>query len=149
MFPVSFPVFITHDKYLCDIVSEEMNTMNIKERKSKGIGLLSQILALLEEVSLGVFYFEIAILLRETMLINGILGNAYAEVWYGLTKANISELEDVDKMFLRRILNAHSKTPIESYYLELQCTPIRYMIMGRRIMFLHYIMGREEDDLVN
>ena len=44
---------------------------------------------LLEILSFGPFYTEIALLLRESLFINGILYNA--EVWYGLSKTDIKK----------------------------------------------------------
>ena len=59
------------------------------------------------------------------------------------------ELEEVDECFLRRILNAHSKTPIEALYLELGCTPLRYIIKSRRINYLHYLTKLKKDELLS
>ena len=57
-------------------------------------------------------------------------------------------LEDFDKIRLQNMLNGHSKTPTEAYYLELGILPIKYIIKSRRIMFLHYILSRDENDLL-
>ena len=50
---------------------------------------ITQIINLIENVSFGKHYVEIALLLRESMFVNGILFNA--EVWYGLTKSELAE----------------------------------------------------------
>ena len=63
-----------------------------------------------------------AITLREAELVNGMLTNT--DVWYGLSQAEVDELEEVDKLLLRRICEAPSSTCIESLYLELGLTPI-------------------------
>ena len=104
-------------------------------------------MSILQSVSLGYFYFEIAKLLRESMLVNGTLFNS--EVWYGLTKYNIDKLEDVDKVLLRRVLGTQISTPIESLYLEMGCIPIRFVIMGRRLMFLHYLANLDEEEMLH
>ena len=80
--------------------SDGKNTANIKHRVSKGLGIVNQIITLLEAVSFGPQYFEIAILMRESMLVNGILTNS--KTWYNLLKAEVKELEEVDKLFLRK-----------------------------------------------
>ena len=73
------------EKYLGDLVSKELtNKQNIENRQSKAMGIISQIMSLLSEICLGKHYYEIAMLLRETMFVNGILTNI--EVCYGLTK---------------------------------------------------------------
>ena len=112
-----------------------------------GLGIVTQILLMLDEVSFGEHYFEIGLMLRESMLINGLLFNS--EIWYGLTKNDILELEGIDKLLLRKLLKAHSKTPIESLYLELGILPIKYIIKNRRIMYLHYILTRDNTELIS
>ena len=140
------------EKYLGDFICTTLlgdgsNAENVKSRKSKGIGIVSQIMVILETVSLGFYYFEIAILLRESLLINGILFNS--EVWYGVTKAQISDLEAVDKMLLRRILNTPISTPSEALYLELGVVPLSFIVKGRRVMFLHYLLNLEENEMLH
>ena len=71
------------------------------------------------------------------MLISSMLLNS--EAWIGITQANIDILEQVDETLLRRVLETPSSTPKPSLYLELGCLPIRFIIMKRRILFLHYI----------
>ena len=79
-------VEVDHDTYLGDIVTADgKNTMNIKKRISKGIGIISDIMNILERVTFGEYYFKIAMVLRESKFINGILTNT--EIWYGLTEA--------------------------------------------------------------
>ena len=139
------------EKYLGDLVCDTLlgdgsNEQNVKCRKSKGIGIVSQIMVILESVSLGSYYFEIAILLREALLINGILTNS--EVWYGLTKTQISELEAVDRILLRRLLDAPISTPCEALYLELGVVPISMILKGRRLMYLHYLLNLEETEML-
>ena len=78
------------DKYLGDYLSVEgKNDRNINEKWNKGIGFVSQVIGLLKEISLGQYYFDIALLLRNTNILNGILFNY--EVLYGLTKTQIEK----------------------------------------------------------
>ena len=51
------------------------------------------------------------------MFINVILYNS--EVWYGLSRAEVSDLEHLERTLLRRILKTPVSTPIEALYLEL------------------------------
>ena len=72
-----------------DLISgDERNTNNVEKRESKGIGIVRQNLNMPDIVSFGKHYFEIPLLLRESVFINGKLFNA--EIWYGLTKEKIS-----------------------------------------------------------
>ena len=77
---------VPEDVYLGDVVrADGKNTSNIQNRVSKGIGLISQIMNILETVSFGKSYFKITLILRESIFLNGILTNV--EVWYGLSKS--------------------------------------------------------------
>ena len=77
--------------YLGDVISQDgSNTANVKDRVSKGMGLVTNIMHLLQTVSFGSQYFEIATTLRESLLINGMLTNS--EIWYGIKKKEIEEL---------------------------------------------------------
>ena len=67
---------VQSDTYLGDVLTNDgTNTANIKARISKGNGILSRIRDYLETVSFGAHYFKIALLLRESLLLNGILTN--------------------------------------------------------------------------
>ena len=133
--------------YLGDIVSEDgKNTKNIRSRVSKGMGIVTEILDTLNTVSFGANYFQIATVLREARLINGMLTNC--EVWYGLQKGEIDQLEEVDKLLLRRILKAPNSACIESLYLELGITPIRGIIKSRRINRLHYLANLNKEEML-
>ena len=65
---------VSQEKYLGDIISEEItglngsNQKNINARKNKGIGIVSKIMSVLNSASLGQFYFEMALLLRDSDL---------------------------------------------------------------------------------
>ena len=78
---------------------------------------------------------------------NGILTNC--DVWYGLTKEDINELESLDRLLLRSILNCPISTPSESLYLELGIVDIETMIKGRRINYLHYLCTRKDVEMIS
>jgi hypothetical protein len=101
---------------------------------------------ILKSVSFGRKYFQMAITLREAELVNGMLTNA--DVWYGLSQAEVDELEEVDKLLLRRVFEAPSSSCIESLYLELGLTPIRVIIKARRINYLHYLLNLKENEML-
>ena len=137
----------TEEKYLGDLItSDGSNRTNVNARKAKGYGLVDKVTSMLEEISFGPNYFEIALLLRSSLFISSILVNS--EVWYGLTLSEIEQLEIVDQPLLKKILEASSSTPNVSLYLELGCLPIRFVIKARRIMFLQTILKEEETSLL-
>ena len=135
------------EKYLGNLISTDMNNKKmIDARVNMGIGCNAQIMSLLNDISLGHHYFKISKILREAMLINGILFSANA--WYNVSEQNLRYLEQVDESLLCQILKAHSKTPLEALYLELGCLPIRFVLMARRINFLYYILSLDKSDLL-
>jgi hypothetical protein len=139
---------VSKDTYLGDIISSDgKNTLNIDSRVSKGVGIVSQIMDILKSVSFGSHHFQIAATLREAMLVNGLLTNS--EVWYGLSTAEVSRLEEVDKLLLRQIFQVASSCPVEALYLELGCIPLGIIIKGRRIKYLHHLVSRDETEMLS
>ena len=129
--------------YLGDIIRQDgKNSSNIRNGVKKGMGIVTRIMNILKTISFGHKYFEIAKTLREAEFINGILTNA--EVWYGIKQSEIDELEEVDKLLLRRVLGAPESSCIESLYLELGLVPIRVIIKARRVKYLHYLTKLDE-----
>ena len=100
----------------------------------------------MDGLSLGHFYYKISFMFRECKLLNGILTNA--EVWYPITEKHMEILEKIDLMMIRKILKGHSKTAKEAFYLESGLVPIRFVVMKRRIMYLHHILHRPETEMI-
>ena len=135
--------FVNNDTYLGDVLdSQGSNMPNIQKKVSKGIGLINQIMNILDTVSLGYHYIKIALLLRESILLNGMLTSV--EVLHNLRESEIQEFQYIDKLLLRKILQSKISTPWESFYLELGIIPIKFIIKAKRIKFLHYILSRSE-----
>ena len=80
------------------------------------------------------------------MLLNGILFNS--EVWYNIRDEDIEKLKQVDEYLLRSVIGAPAKTPKETLYLESGCIPIEYIIKSRRLMYLHHILRRPNEELI-
>ena len=118
----------------------------VKARKDKSIGRISQISSILGSISLGMYYLDISMVLRDSMLLNGILTNS--EVWYNVTEEHLTLLESADNDLMRLIFNAHSKTAIEIFFLETAKIPIRFIISKRRLMYYWHIMRQKEDELI-
>ena len=130
-----------------DIISSDgKNDRNIHDRYNKGIGHANQILGILKEISFGPYYFEQALQLRNAKLINGMLCSI--EAMYGLTLAQIEKLEKCDRYFFRKIFNSPISTPLESFYIETNTLPLRFVIIGRRLLYYWTIMNKPENELV-
>ena len=108
---------------------------------------MNPISSILQEVFFGKHFFIVAKILRDSLLINSILLNS--EIWYNLTKSNIDDLEKLDNILLRKILEVSSSVPTVFLHLELGTLPIRFILQTRRLMFLQYILQEEETCLLH
>ena len=120
--------------FACLISNDGKNEKNIKARRDKGQSIVDQIMSILESTVFGPFQFEVALILRASLLLNGILTNS--EAWYGLKTADLENLEQIDEQLLRRILEVGSGCPKEMLYLETGSIPIRFIITLQRRPFL-------------
>ena len=71
-----------------------------------------------------------------------------SEVLYGITNAHIEKLEQVDRIFFRKVFQVPNGTAIEAFYLETSAIPIRHLLIGRRLLYLWDILNRNESELV-
>jgi hypothetical protein len=77
-----------HETYLGDVISSNGNNeKNIESKANQGVGAVSQIFAMVSQVSLGHFYFEIALMLRDAILVSKLV--ASSEVWYSIKKQDM------------------------------------------------------------
>ena len=136
------------EKYLGDIICKDgKNKKNIEARRGKGSGIKNQIMDMLDDVCFGPYHFEVAMVFRSSLLTNSVLTNS--EAWLGLTLADMEQLEQVDEMLMRKILEVGQGCPKEMLYLELGCIPLRFTIMMRKLMFFHYLLNEEPDCLIH
>ena len=135
------------EKYLGDLISKDgKNIKNIKSRVNKGKMVIKRIMDVLEAIPFGKLYFEVAILLRNSLFVSSILCNS--EVWFNLNQSDLNLIESVDLSLLRRILGAPKYTPKEMLYLELGLIPLREEIRKRRLNFLKYILDQDGDSIL-
>ena len=102
---------------------------------------------ILEEVSFGTFTIEVALILRQSLFLSSLLNNS--ESWYNVRKTEIDIMESADEKLLRKILEAPIKTPKCMLYLETGTLPIRFILISRRMMFLHYILNEGEKSILS
>ena len=131
-------------KYLGDQVANKWNIL-YEKRWEKAQGYSSTCQAMSTEFSLGFHKYAIAKLLHQSIFVNGTLVNM--ETWPHCTNSRIETFERTEQTFFRKILNAHSKTPIECLYLEIGAVPLRFHLMTRRIMYLQCILQRDNDEI--
>ena len=85
------------------------------------------------------------LILRESKYINAVLYSV--ECWHSISIRDILMFERQDQFLLRVILyNLHSKTATEYLHLETATLKIRYILAARRIMYLRYILEKDENE---
>ena len=132
---------VERERYLGDILSKDSKiNYNIQDRQNKGIRYVNQISSMLKEISFGLYHFSMAMLFRTTILLNGMLCSS--EALHGITNTHIAQLESVDTMLFKSVFQAPFSTPIAAYYLETGAIPIRYVLIGRRLMYLWTILQK-------
>ena len=135
------------EKYLGDIlVNNGKIDDNLKARHSKGVGIVNQIMSLLKEVSFGPYYFQMALMFRNSQLINGTLYNM--EALHGVRNNHLDIIEECDKMLFRQIFDCPQGTPVEAFFFETSTLPLRFILQGRRLMYLWSILKKPNTELV-
>jgi hypothetical protein len=133
--------------YLGDEISADgKHGKNVKARSNKGLGIITQITQILDSVLFGKHYFEVAMVLRASLLLSSLLLNS--EAWVNLTDRDIRELEKTDEILLSKILECEANTSNTFKYLELGIVPIRFEIMKRKIIFLQYILKQDKESMM-
>jgi hypothetical protein len=133
-------------KYLGDIINENGRPKaTISQRITRGYAIVSQIFALLSDLPVGNLRVQIGLALRHAWLINGILFNS--EVWHSTTGEQVAQFVEIDKYLLRGLVGAHAKVPLEHLYLEMSAIPISYVFSVRRMLYLHTILRRHENEI--
>ena len=75
------------------------------------------------------------------MFLSVLLGNS--EVWPSVTKSDIKRIESCDSQFLAQIMGVSSKASYILMLLEGALIPVRYIIITRRLNYLHNILRSE------
>ena len=131
-------------KYLGDNVSYGWEILH-KKRLDKATGYSITCQAMSTEISLGFQMFNIAKMLHQAIFLNGTLLNM--ETWPHFSNQKVTQYERIEQGLFRKVLAAHSKTPIECIYLELGVVPFRFNLITKRIMYYHEIMNRPDNEI--
>ena len=134
--------------YLGDIISSDgSHNKNVQARKNKGLGTINNIMQILQSMFFGKYYFEVALVLRSSLLLSSLLLNS--EAWINLSEQNIRGLEQTDEILLSKNLGSEANTSNIFKYLELGVYPVRFEIMKRKLLFLQYILKQEKDSMIH
>ena len=122
---------VTSKKYLGQIVqSDGRNELNIKDSTDKAFGNVSKIKNALDERPYGKHSFKAALLMREAILLGGLLPNA--ETWTNITEANIAKLTMPDTMLQRSLLSTSGNPSKVFMCLELGIIPVKFVLMKKK-----------------
>ena len=133
--------------YLGDVIAANgRHDKNVLNRKNKGLGIINQIMQILQSTYYGKYYFEVALVLRESLLLSSLLLNS--EAWVNLTEQDIRKLEQTDEILLSKILDCEANTNNIFKYLELGVAPLRFEVMKRKVLFLQYILQQKKDSMI-
>ena len=95
--------------YLGDVISSNgTHTKNVQQRSNKGLGVINQIMQILESTYFGKYYFEVATVLRESLFLSSMLLNS--DAWVNYSDKDIRTLEKSDEILLGKILGCEAKT---------------------------------------
>ena len=69
--------------YLGDLLSSDgTQTKNVQQRRNKDLWVINQVMQILESTYFGKYYFEIAMVLRQSLFLSSLLLNSEAWVNY-------------------------------------------------------------------
>ena len=127
-------------KYLGQIIqSDGRNEKNVKDKTDKAFGNVSRIKNALIERPYGKHTFKAALIMRQAMLLGGLLSNS--EAWTHLTEINLAKLQLPDTLLHKTLLSTSGNPSKVCMCLELGVIPVKYVIMGKRLNFLYYILS--------
>ena len=118
----------------------------IEDRRSKGWGRISTIMGTLSELDMGVHKLEAGLMLREAVLVSGLLYSA--EAWSGLTEKHLARLEVVDSALLVRLAGGHSRCASEFNHLETGTWKLRHHLSYLRLLYHHHILTRNKEETI-
>ena len=118
----------------------------MNDRCKTGFKAISQIKSLIKEVGLGKFTIEIGLILRDSIFVSKMLLNS--EVWHAVTKNQIEDLDKIDRILLRHILNAHCKTGLKWMYTDTGKFYLKSLVQIRRLMFLWHILSKDKTESI-
>ena len=88
-----------HEKYLGEVIHQNgKQHATLVDRLAKGYGIISNIIALIDDIPLGHRRVQIGLELRQAWLINRLLYNS--EIWQQMTEKDKRDLNKIDHILL-------------------------------------------------
>ena len=127
--------------------SKGNNEDMINDRVQKGMTCMVSVLAMCNEVTLGMYVIQSLILSYGSIFIPTVLYGA--QVWTRLTGDDTEAIVSIQFRFLKRILRVPKGTCNSITLLELGVLPIECVLEMLKLSFLFHVLSLEEDDPVN
>ena len=103
------------------------------------MGNVNKILTSLNERPYGKHAFQAALLMRQGILLGGMLSNA--ESWTNVTEIDIHKLTMPDTMLHRELLSTSGNPSKVFMSLELGIIPVKFALMAKRVKMLNCILN--------
>ena len=100
----------------------------------------------LESTYFGKYYFEVAVVLRNSLLLSSLLLNY--EAWVNYTEKDVRILKKCDEILLKKIIDCDTYSSNALRYLELGIVPVRFEIIKRKLAFLQYILKQNKESMI-
>ena len=127
-------------KIVGDVINNKGNRNSLIEDKLKNCkSVVANMLATCSEVTCGIFYVQVMLLLYKSVYVQTMLSNC--GVWSNLSDANLKAIETSQLKCLKRIMRTAASTPNSFVYLELGVLPVKYEIHSRQLNKLHQILN--------
>ena len=138
---------VNDELYLGETISSDSKPdKNIKKRVARGISASNSIIEILNGTIFGNYECEVFLVLRSSLMLSSLISNS--ESWNNILPKHIQELEMTDEKLLRRKFELHSKSSKTWLYLEFGILPVKYLIMRRRLNYLHYLLIQSEQSML-
>ena len=122
------------------------NTLNIKEKTDKAIGIVNKIVSSISERPYGRYRYQAAVIMREAMLVGSMLSNS--ESWSIMTQNDLDKLQKPETILQNKILSNSGNPSKVFMFLELGIWPLKYVIIAKRLNFLTYILSESTTTLI-
>ena len=117
------------------------------DKTEKAVGNVDKIIFSLIERPYGKHAFKAALLMRQGLMISGMLTNA--ETWINITEADITKLTMPDTILQRQLLSVSGNPSKVFICLELGLIPLRYVMMAKCLDLLHYILNENTKSAIS
>ena len=118
---------------------------NIKDKTDKAVGNVNKIVSTIHERPYGKYSFKAASLMRDAILLGGMLSNS--EGWINVTETDYTNLQKPDTFLQKELISASGKPSKAFMSLKLEFIPVKYVVMYKIITFLQYILSVDCIDL--